>query len=110
MNLLLTKKLAQDQLDLIQSWGWSCERVETLKITLLEVNEIPADRDPWIVSSRNSFAAVKKFISEAPQRIYCVGEWTKNEIEKLSAKVLVKSFESMEVLVGDLAKENFREV
>jgi len=66
--------------------------------------------DAWIVSSRNSFAAVKKFLGEAPQRIYCVGVWMKNEIEKLNVKVSVKSFENMSVLASDLAKENFREV
>jgi len=58
MNLLLTKKLDQDQLDLIRSWGWNYEVVETLKITLIDVDEIPSKSDAWVVSSRNSFDAI----------------------------------------------------
>lgn len=110
MNVLLTKKLAQDQLDLIQSWGWNYEVVETLKITLLKVNEVPTNAEAWIISSRNSFEAIQKFIEKAPQRIYCVGAWVKNEIEKLSAKVSVVSFENMKSLASEVTKENFRDV
>jgi uroporphyrinogen-III synthase len=110
MNILLTKKLAQDQLDLIQSWGWSYEIIETLKITPIEVNEIPAKTEAWIVSSRNSFAAVEKFIAQAPGLIYCVGAWVKNEIEKLEVKVAVKSFENMRAVAADLSKQNFHHV
>lgn len=110
MNILLTKKLEQEQLDLIQSWGWSYDIVETLKITPAEVGEIPAKAEAWIVSSRNSFAAVKKFIAQAPQPIYCIGSWVKNEIEKQSAKVSVKSFKNMKSLAADLSNQNFRSV
>src|SRR5579885_27864 len=110
MNVLLTKSLAQDQLDLIQSWGWNCKVVQTLKITLVEVSAIPTRADAWIVSSRNSFATLKKFITEAPRKIYCVGEWMKNEIEKLTDSVSVKSFENMKSLATELSKENFPNV
>jgi uroporphyrinogen-III synthase len=110
MNILLTKKLAQDQLDLIQSWGWSYETVETLKITSVEVKEIPVKADAWIVSSRNSFSGVEKFIEEGPQQMYCVGGWVKKEVERWSSKISVKSFESIKSLTTDLVKQNFQNV
>ena len=59
-NILLTKKLSQEHLDLIKSWEWNYEIVETLSISPIEVKEIPSDADAWIVSSRNSFAVIKK--------------------------------------------------
>lgn len=110
MNILLTKKLERDLLDLIQSWGWSYEIIETLKITPVEVKGIPVKAEAWIVSSRNSFSGVEKYILEAPPHVYCVGAWVKNEVEKLNAKVSVKSFENMKSLATDLAKENFQSV
>ncbi len=109
-SILLTKKLSQEHLDLIKSWEWNYEIVETLSISPIEVTEIPLDADAWIVSSRNSFAAVKKFINEPPNVIYCVGDWAKKEIEKLNTKCKVKSFENMRSLVADLASQNFRSV
>ncbi len=109
-NILLTKKLSQEHLDLIKSWEWNYEIVETLNISPIEVKEIPLDADAWIVSSRNSFAAVKKFINEPPNAIYCVGDWTKKEIEKLNTTGKIKSFENMRSLVADLASQNFRSV
>jgi uroporphyrinogen-III synthase len=110
MNILLTKRLSQEILDLIKSWGWEYEIVETLKISLVEVNEIPMKSDAWIVSSRNSFAAIKKFAPEAPRYIYCVGEWMKGEVEKLNGNLLVKSFENMKSLATDLVKQNFQNI
>src|SRR5258706_947861 len=98
-SILLTKKLSQEHLDLIKSWEWNYEIVETLSISPAEVKGIPLNADTWIVSSRNSFAAVKKFINEPPNVIYCVGDWTKKEIEKLNTKGNVKSFENMRSLV-----------
>jgi len=109
-NILLTKKLSQEQLDLIKSWEWNYEIVETLSISPAEVKGIPLNAGAWIVSRRNSFAAVKKFINEPPNVIYCVGDWTKKEIEKLNTKGNVKSFENMRSLVADLASQNFRSV
>ena len=109
-NILLTKKLSQEHLDLIKSWEWNYEIVETLSISPIEVKEIPLEADAWIVSSRNSFAVIKKFINEPPNVIYCVGDWTKKEIEKLNTKGKVKSFENMRSLVADLASQNFRSV
>ena len=110
MNILLTKKLSQEILDLIKSWEWKYEVVETLKITPVEVKEIPANAQAWIVSSRNSIDAVKKFMSNAPQHIYCVGDWSKKEIEKTGAKTTVKSFENMKSLASDLSKQNLKDV
>src|ERR1041385_3611809 len=103
MNILLTKKLSQEILDLIKSWGWEYEMVETLRITPVEVKEIPMKSDVWIVSSRNSFATIKKFNPEAPRYIYCVGDWMKGEIEKVNGNAFVKSFENMKKLTSDLA-------
>lgn len=84
--------------------------LESLKITPIDVIEIPTNADAWIVSSRNSLQTIKKFISSAPREVFCIGNWMKNEIEKLNAKVSVKSFENMTSLTTDLVKENFREV
>lgn len=110
MNVLLTKRLAQDQIDLIRSWGWNCEVAETLKVALIDVIEAPVEAGAWVVSSRNSFAVLKKFITHAPQRIYCVGDWMKNEIEKLGANVSVKSYGNMKSLVSDLSKMELKKV
>src|SRR5437879_12914250 len=110
MNILMTKKLSQEILDLIKSWGWKYEIAEALKITPVEVKEIPLNADAWIVSSRNSIEAVKKFIANAPQYIYCAGDWTKKEIERLGTKVTVKSFENMKSLVSDISKQNLEHV
>jgi uroporphyrinogen-III synthase len=110
MNVLLTKKIPQAQLDRIQSWGWTCEVVETLKITLVDVSEVPSNADAWVVSSRNSFSTIKKFITKAPQRIFCVGRWMENEIEKLKVKSSVRSFENMNLLATDLIKENIQDL
>jgi uroporphyrinogen-III synthase len=110
MNILLTKKLSQEQLDLIRSWGWSYEVVETLRITQVEVTELPVRSEAWVASSRNSFAAIKKFIREHPSNIYCAGDWMKNEIEKLGVKGSVKSFENMKSLAAEIAKQNFHNV
>ncbi|MGC4021445.1 MAG: uroporphyrinogen-III synthase [Cyclobacteriaceae bacterium] len=110
MKILLTKTLPQEQLDLIKSWGWSYDVVETLKITSVDVKKIPEKTQAWIVSSRNSFEVIKKFITEAPQHIYCVGDWMKKEIEKLDGKISVLSFENMKSLASDLAKQNFQSV
>lgn len=110
MNILLTKRLSQEILDLIKSWGWSYEIVEVLKITPVEVKEIPTNAEAWIISSRNSFEVPKKFMTSAPQLIYCVGAWVKTEFEKLDAKVKVKSFENVKSLSVDVAKQNFKNV
>jgi uroporphyrinogen-III synthase len=109
MNILLTKKLSQEILDLIKSWEWKYEVVEVLKITPVDVKEVPKV-EAWVVSSRNSFDVVKKFIANAPQHIYCVGDWMKKEIEKLGAGVKVRSFENMKSLAADLSEQNFQHV
>jgi uroporphyrinogen-III synthase len=110
MNILLTKKLPQEILDLIKSWGWDYEIVEALKINSIEVKELPAKAEAWIISSRNSFDVVKKFIANAPPHVYCVGGWMKGEIERLSANIKMKSFENMKSLAADLAKQNLQDV
>ncbi|MBI1766819.1 MAG: uroporphyrinogen-III synthase [Bacteroidetes bacterium] len=109
MNILLTKKLSQEHLDLIKSWGWSYDIVEALKISPVEIEEIPARAEAWIVSSRNSMHAVKKFIDKA-SFIYCIGDWIKKEIEKLGVKITVKDFENMKSLASDLSEQNLRNV
>lgn len=110
MKVLITKKLSQENLDLIKSYGWNYEVVETLKITLIDVNEIPKGGDAWVVSSRNSFAAIKKFIVEAPREIFCVGEWMNEEIGKLTNQLRAKSFENMKSLAADLSKQRFKQI
>ncbi|GHM99529.1 hypothetical protein WSM22_10190 [Cytophagales bacterium WSM2-2] len=107
MNVLLTKKLSQDHMDLIKSWGWNFEVTEALKITLLNVASVPVPSDVWIISSRNSMEAVKKFITAAPKQIYCIGSWVKKELEKLDPEITTRSFESMKSLASDLARQNF---
>jgi len=109
MNVLLTKKLSPTDLDLIRSWGWNFEIKETLSITLVEVNKVSI-ADAWVVSSRNSFNAVKKFINQAPDTIYCVGTWMKEELIKTRTKSAIKGYENMKKLVADLAKQNFKSV
>jgi uroporphyrinogen-III synthase len=109
MNILLTKKLSTSDLDLIRSWEWNFEIVETLNISRVGVNEIPK-AEAWVISSRNSFEAVKKFINKEPGVIYCIGNWVKEELIKTGAKSIIKSFENMKKLVTELAKQNFKSV
>jgi uroporphyrinogen-III synthase len=109
MNVLLTKKLSPFDLDLIRSWGWSVETVETLNITPVEVKEIPK-AEVWVISSRNSFESVKKFLDHEPGFIYCVGNWMKEELMKTRAKSGIKSFENMKKLATDLVKQSFKSI
>src|SRR5207344_936652 len=74
-----------------------------------EGNEIPK-ADTWVVSSRNSFNAVNKFIDQSPDTIYCVGNWMKEEFLKGETKSVIKSFENMKKLATDLVKQNFKSV
>src|SRR6478735_8411901 len=89
MNVLLTKRLSPSDLDLIRSWGWNFETVETLNISLVDVKEIPKS-ETWVISSRNSFALVKNFTNHEPGIIYCFG--------------------NMKTLATDLAKQNLKSV
>jgi uroporphyrinogen-III synthase len=107
MNILLTKKLPGHELELVHSWNWSVVTCETLKITLVDVHEIPPS-DVWIVSSRNSLSAVKKFIDQAPATIYCIGHWIKEQLTKCGVKSFVKNFESMKQLATELNKQGFQ--
>jgi len=109
MNVLLTKKLSSSDLDLIRSWGWNFEMVETLNISQVDVKEIPK-AEAWVISSRNSFGAVKKFIDQESDFIYCVGNWVKEELIKVGAKSEIRSFEKMKGLVTDLANQNFKAI
>ncbi len=109
MRVLITKKLPPSDLDLIQSWGWHFEMIETLKITPVEVNEIPK-AEAWVVSSRNSIMVLKKLIDQAPAAIYCVGNWMKEELLKTGTKSEVRSFENMDKLATDLAGERFNSI
>jgi uroporphyrinogen-III synthase len=115
MNVLITKKISEENLDLIKSWGWNYELIETLKITLADVTDIPEKADAWIASSRNSFGAIKKFISEAPKEMYCVGDWMKDQIQNLipiaiGTTISVSGFENMKSLAKELSQRNFERV
>ena|SRR5260221_3489985 len=107
MNILLTKKLSQDLLDLIKPWRWDFEMIETLNIVSVEVKEIQR-AEIWVVSSRNSFSVVKRFISQAPDAIYCIGNWMREELLKTETVSAIRSFENMKKLVTDLVEQNFK--
>jgi uroporphyrinogen-III synthase len=109
MNILLTKRLSPSHLDLIRSWGWNFEIIETLNIIPVEVKEI-SNAEGWVISSRNSFGAVEKFIDQEPGFIYCVGNWMKEELIKIGTKSEIRSFENMKILAADLAKQNFKSI
>ena len=109
MHVLSTKKLSRSDLDLIQAWGWTVETIETLRITPVEVNEIPKT-EVWVVSSRNSIGALQKFINLAAEHIYCVGNWMKDELLKTGTKSVIRSFENMTKLATDLAEQEFNSV
>jgi len=109
MNVLLTKKLLSSDLNLIRSWRWNFEMVETLNISQVEVKEIPK-AEAWVISSRNSFEAVKKFIDQEPGIIYCIGNWMKEELIKVAAKSEIRSFEKMKGPVTDLMNQNLKSV
>ncbi|MBS1682465.1 MAG: uroporphyrinogen-III synthase [Bacteroidetes bacterium] len=105
MKILFTKRLTEETLYQIKLWRWNFDTVETLKITLNDVSEIPHDADVWIASSRNSFEIIKKFIADAPKTFFCVGNWLKSEIEKLRKDIAVNSFSNMKSLATELSKQ-----
>jgi len=109
MTVLLTRKISTSDLDAIQSWGWNFEIIETLNIIPVEVYEVPKAEN-WVVSSRNSWSAVKKFINQPPGSIHCVGHWMKEELVKTGIKSVIRSFENMKKLVSDLAERNFKTI
>ncbi len=109
MNILLTKKLSPSDLDLIRSWGWNFEMVKTLNVSPVDVEEIPI-AEVWVMSSRNSFNAVNKFIDGAPGFIYCIGNWMKEELLKIETKSEILSLDNMKKLVADLVKQNFKSI
>jgi uroporphyrinogen-III synthase len=83
--------------------------VETLKISAVEVSAVPA-ADVWVVSSRNSFYALKKFHRVAPQSVYCVGVWMKNELAKSSISSTVLDFPNMKELADDLVSRQYKTI
>jgi uroporphyrinogen-III synthase len=109
MRVLITKKLSSSDLDLIHSWGWTFEMVESLKINPIEVNGIPKG-EVWVVSSRNSLNTIRKFIDQAPTIIYCVGNWMKEELVKAGTKSEIRSFENMKKLAVDLSDQRFSSI
>jgi uroporphyrinogen-III synthase len=109
MNILLTKKLPASELALIRSWGWNAKTVETLNITTNEVREIPHS-DVWVISSRNSLGAVRKFIDQAPGSIYCIGDWMKEQLNENNVTFSIKNFGNMEKLATELAKQEYKHI
>ena len=106
MNILLTKILPPSNLDLIKSFGWDYDIVETLNISPVDVKELPAETfDAWIISSRNSFSTVQRFIHQAPAFLYCVGSWMENELKKITSSQ-IKNFENMKALATTLQNQN----
>jgi len=108
-KVLLTKKLSASDLDLIRSWGWNVDTEETLNIIPVEVKEI-LTAEAWIVSSRNSINAIKKFVDQSPGTIYCVGNWMKEELLMTGTKSVIWSFDNMKKLVTHLAGQNFKSI
>lgn len=102
MKALVTKKLPAAEMDLIHAWHWDVDIVEVLDITPREVVDIPKT-DAWVVSSRNSFEAVKKFLGEAPPQIFCVGTWMKEALTSAGARSGIASFENMKALASHVA-------
>ncbi|HLZ15960.1 MAG TPA: uroporphyrinogen-III synthase [Cyclobacteriaceae bacterium] len=109
MNILLTKLLSAKEMDLIRIWGWRHEVTEVLRVNPVEVIEIP-EAEAWIVSSRNSFHAVKKFKDGVPEFVYCVGSWTKDQLTQLGVKATALSFENMKTLVTHLKEQNIKSI
>jgi uroporphyrinogen-III synthase len=97
-------------LDLIRSWGWHVDLIEALDIRPLKVNSLPPGADAWIISSRNSWSMVQKFINQAPASLYCIGRWLAEELRKAGTASGIKSFENMRSLVAELSQRDFRHV
>ena len=110
MIVLLTKKLPSSSTDLIKSWGWHVDLIEALNITPVEVNELSPTSNAWIISSRNSWPVVQKFIDRAPSFIYCVGRWLPKELRKTRMSAKIADFKDMKSLVAELGKRGFQQV
>jgi uroporphyrinogen-III synthase len=105
MKVLVTKKLSHTNLEILQSKGWDVDQIDVLKITPLEIKE-PKEADGWIISSRNSWPAVKKFVSLAPISIFCVGSWIESELKKNGVQSEIKSYNSMKLLADELPSKS----
>ena len=110
MNLLITKTLPADQLDMVRSFGWTYDVIIALEITIAAVDSIPSGSDAWIISSRNSMQAVEKFKDLAPDIIYVVGEWLHEKIKALLANAKVRSYPNMKALTDELSKASIQSV
>jgi uroporphyrinogen-III synthase len=106
MIALITKKLPLSNLDLLKSIGWEYEMIESLEIIPLEINR-PQEADVWILSSRHSWLAIKKFVKQAPAQIYCIGAWVENELKSANIQSHVQSFDNMKSLAADLRDKKF---
>lgn len=82
--------------------------IEALDITPVEVKSVPQVSDAWIISSRNSWHVVQKFIHLAPGAIYCIGNWMSDELKKTAIKSEIKCFENMKALALEVSHQNFR--
>jgi uroporphyrinogen-III synthase len=108
LHILLTKKLPPSSMQLIKSFGWNVDVIETLDISLIDVKEIPSENfNAWIISSRNSLPVVEKFISKAPATIYCIGDWMKSKVGKITSSQVL-SFENMAAMAVELKKQKFQ--
>lgn len=103
----MSKKLSQPSLALIESWSWKCEVAETLTIVPTTVDEIPDNMSAWIISSRNSWHAVARFIERAPAELYCIGNWVREQATDLPGNSVIKTFENMKSLAADLKEKNY---
>jgi uroporphyrinogen-III synthase len=101
MTILLTKKPSPQNKAALDASGHDYDLIALLKITPVEVNEIP-EADGWIVSSRNAWTVVNKFIHKAPKEIYCIGEWLKNKFQEVGVKSSIQAFYNMQSLASEV--------
>jgi uroporphyrinogen-III synthase len=109
MDILIAKKIGSVATVMVKDRGWNYDVVETLNISFIDISAID-ESNAWIISSRNSLHAIKKFIGRAPADIYCIGDWMKRQLQAKNVQSRIESFDNIKSLVERIRELEFEKV
>jgi uroporphyrinogen-III synthase len=106
MQVLITKQISNYHLTLLKSICLKYDVIESLQIIPLQIDTLQ-ESDAWVISSRNSWPVVEKFVKQAPSCIYCIGTWMKSELLKANVESQIHCFDNMKSLAANVSHKNF---